>query len=333
MNEQSKPINVSPPGLISSITSGFNSVAGHIQLILFPLLLDLLLWFGPHIRLRTLVQPIIDAMDPASLPPINNTDMTELVKVTKEFIGVAFEHFNLVTALHTLPVGIPTLLSSSMPLATPVGQPIFYELTSFSSAFFMWIGFSLIGIIFASWYFLAVANTSSNEPLKINFGNVGAVAMQTLLLSILLIIFLMVLWIPFSLVLSIFTFINPLFGQISMIVMGLLFIWILIPFVFAPHGIFTHQLSAIKSILVSLRLVRRFLPGTGLFILTVLLLNEGLKQLWLYAPETSWMTLVGVFGHAFISTAVISATFFYYRSGMQWMQEIINRTVSNGVKA
>jgi hypothetical protein len=334
MNDQ-KPaaaIKITPPGLISSITSGFNSIAGNIQLILFPLLFDLLLWFGPHVRLRTIAQPFIDEMM-VSMAEFNQTDMSNLVEASREMFTYIFDHFNLVTSLHTFPVGIPSLLMSSLPISTPLGNPTIYEPSSITSAFLIWVGFSLIGLIMGSWFYYAISSKTTAVIEKPNVGNIGEAALQTMLLTIFLFIFSLALFVPTLMILYIFTLISPLLAQISMMVLGLIFIWMLIPFVFSPHGIFTHQLSAVKSILVSLRLVRRFLPGTGIFILMLLLLSEGLKMLWRFPPETSWMTLVGILGHAFISTALVSSMFFYYRSGIQWMQEVINRTVDNGIKA
>lgn len=48
-----------PPRLIASFASGFNTVANNIHLLLLPLALDLLLWFGPHLRLKNLLMPLV----------------------------------------------------------------------------------------------------------------------------------------------------------------------------------------------------------------------------------------------------------------------------------
>ena len=51
-----------PPGLIASLMRGFNSVANHVLVILPPVLLDLFLWLGPHLRLKNFFQPFIDQL-------------------------------------------------------------------------------------------------------------------------------------------------------------------------------------------------------------------------------------------------------------------------------
>lgn len=331
-DKKSVTVGVSPPGLFSSLAKGFNSIAENIELILFPLILDLLLWLGPHVRLRNLLQPLIDQMS-ANMTDINQAEMSNFIQASNEMFAYVQEHFNLATSLQTFPIGIPSLMTSVLPVTNPLGDPLIFEASSLSSLFLMWIGFSLIGLIFGSWFFMAVSGKSAPEKAAPTIGTVGEAALQTLLLSVLIFLFVMALIIPTSLILYIMTIISPLLAQISLMVMGLVLIWMLIPFIFSPHGIFTHQLSAVKSVLVSLRLVRRFLPGTGLFILMLLVISEILNMLWRFPPETSWMTLIGILGHAFISTALISSMFFYYRAGIQWMEEIINRTTGSEIKA
>jgi hypothetical protein len=46
----------------------------------------------------------------------------------------------------------------------------------------------------------------------------------------------------------------------------------------------------------------------------------GQSLLWRTPPDTSWMTLVGIFGNAFINTALLAASFIYYRNGLSYMQ-------------
>ena len=84
--------------------------------------------------------------------------------------------------------------------------------------------------------------------------------------------------------------------------------------------------------LLSLRLVRFFLPGAGLFILVSALISEGLNMLWTLPEANTWLTMVGIGGHAFIVTALIMASFIYYRDGLKWMQFNIQRMAEARLK-
>jgi hypothetical protein len=55
------------------------------------------------------------------------------------------------------------------------------------------------------------------------------------------------------------------------------------------------------------------------------ILSQGLTYLWSVPPSDSWMTLVGIAGHAFITTAVLAASFVYYRDMNVWLQTVFEK--------
>jgi hypothetical protein len=71
--------------------------------------------------------------------------------------------------------------------------------------------------------------------------------------------------------------------------------------------------------------VRSYLPGTGMFLLAAILIAQGLDLLWIAAPSDSWLTLIGITGHAYIYTALIAASFIYYQKSCDWTKEILER--------
>jgi hypothetical protein len=123
---------------------------------------------------------------------------------------------------------------------------------------------------------------------------------------------------------------SPGLAQFALFFMTLLLLWLILPLVFAPHGIFANKQNVLMSIQTSIHLVRFYLPGTGLFLLTGLLFSQGMDVIWRVPPETSWMSMVGVLGHAFITTALLSASFIYYAGGIRWMRENVNRLSAKG---
>jgi uncharacterized membrane protein YdcZ (DUF606 family) len=84
-------------------------------------------------------------------------------------------------------------------------------------------------------------------------------------------------------------------------------------------------LSALTSMLTSMRMMRFILPGTGLFFLTIVILSQGLDLLWQVPPASSWLSLVGIAGHAFITTALLAASFRYYQDATVWLQEFLQK--------
>ena len=104
-----------------------------------------------------------------------------------------------------------------------------------------------------------------------------------------------------------------------------LLIWLVMPIFFSSHGIFSQQMNALHSILASLRMVRFTLPNTGLFLLMFLIINQGLNFLWSTPPLNSWWMLVGIVGHAFVSTALLASSFVYYRDINVWLKIVFDQ--------
>ncbi len=320
MESKSTTLTGTPPRLMNSIVAGFNTVAGHIQLILIPLLLDVFLWFGPHLRVNDLFKPLINEwMD--TVMQMGSADMTQLVVENRKVFQELFQSFNLFSLVRTWPIGVPSLIAPLGTMDTPFGSAPLQEITSLRMAFLAWLGVLVLGIVIGSLYFLAVAFFSADtrpQP-SISWALKGIV--QTFSLTVAMMMALIALLIPAALVLSVSAMISPGIAQIILLVITFFMLWSLLPLAFSPHGIFSYGQSALVSILTSTRLVRHFMPGTGMFVLILILLSEGLDVVWRAAPSSSWMTLVGIAGHAFVTTSLVAASFIYYQGGMRWMQE------------
>jgi hypothetical protein len=101
--------------------------------------------------------------------------------------------------------------------------------------------------------------------------------------------------------------------------------WVIVPLFFWPHGVFIKRQNVIGAILSSVQLMRFTLPTSSLFVLTVFLLTFGLNFLWTIPPENSWLTLLGIFGQSFVTTALLAASFVYYRDMTAWLQTAIEK--------
>jgi len=72
-------------------------------------------------------------------------------------------------------------------------------------------------------------------------------------------------------------------------------------------------------------MARFTLPTSSLFVISVVLLTISLNYLWSVPPDDSWMLLVGIAGHAFITTALLAASFVYYRDMNTWLQTVLEQ--------
>ncbi len=320
METQQTPILNPPPRLMPAIIAGFNTVTNHIGLILFPVFLDLFIWFGPKLRLQKLLEPVIEKAN-QTLGAYTGTEMKQMLESAQQAWTVLIQRINLTSSLSTFPLGIPSLIASTDGQSNPLNITYDLQISSFTFALLIFTTLSIVGLILGTFYINAIARRTHLDKESWKFSAFYHQLINLFGLVILLMIAAISLLIPSLFIVSIVSLFSPAFAQIVFLIITFILLWLLVPMVFSPHGIFYRKLNVLKSVTSSIRLVRLFLPGTGLFILIAILLAQGLDILWLAPPINSWLMLVGIFGHAFIYTSLIAASFAYYDQGTEWMQQ------------
>lgn len=317
-----------PPRLINSLVAGFNTTASHVYLILFPVILDLVIWLGPRLRIKESMRGLLDSLT-STLAGLAAPDFAASFADLKSLWKVFVEDLNLLDGLRAFPVGVPSLISGQTGIETPIGAAGSLEAPSILAAIALWLGIFLIGSFVGSLYFNKVARIciGIKEPGMLSEWLWQSI--QAIILAIMLLVFLVVAIIPVSMIYAVALMISPFLAQLALMAILFVAIWALVPLVFSTHGIFTNHLNALISISASIRLVRFFLPGTGLFIVITILLTEGLNMLWRVPSTNSWMTVVGIAGHAFIATGLLAASFVYYLGGVRMMQETLQRLAND----
>jgi hypothetical protein len=331
MNSTTHTSTITPPRLIASLVSGFNLVTGKIYLILLPVALDLLLWFGPHFRVRTLVQPFIkDWLD--GVNAMGGADYVNMVATVRNLWNILLDRFNLVSLLSTLPIGVPSLLTGSAPIKTPLGDPTFYEISSWGQVISGWLLFTLLGLAFGSLYFNGIARSSATPAEPFSMQRAVWEIGQTILMALIILLILVILSIPVTFITAILAMINPAIAQISLLLTSFVLLWILIPLIFSPHGIYAVHQNVVRSMLISVRMVRLLFPGVSLFLISLLILAQGMSYLWRIPPENSWLTLASILGNAFISTSLLTASFVYYRGAIGWVEQLKRSATNYGTR-
>jgi hypothetical protein len=311
------------PNLIHALRAGFDAITNHITLILFPIALDLLLWLGPHLRLTQLIKNFIRQL--VSLYSLQDPANAEMLREGQEIWNLVAEQFNLLGALRTYPVGIPSLMVSRFPQLTPMGQPVLWEIQSLGLVLLVWALLSVVGLVAGTYYFAVVcqAALAGQVNWRQAFQRWPVAALQVFFLALLWAGLLVAVSIPGSFVFSMVALSGYSVGQCVLFLFIGFLIWLLLPLLFSTHGIFVNQHNMFSSLKSSVVLTQRTLPTTFLFFIVVLLISKGLDLLWLAPPETSWMALVGVAGHAFITTGLLASSFIYYRDADRWVRSVL----------
>jgi hypothetical protein len=308
-----------PPGIIGSLRMGFDAIAAHITAILLPLALDLLLWLGPRLSLNQLIQPWLPQLQSmlASGTVISASDLKNQMDSYAQF----FQKFNLLSVLRTFPIGVPSLMSGSTPTLSPLGTPVTWQIDSLGQLAGLFLLLTICGWVLGGLYFRWVASLVLPETST----PTGKAVLQTVFYSLLWLAIAWIIGLPVGLVLSILFVINPLLGEGALLILGFLSMWLIVPIFFSSFGIYLRKQNVFMSFLSGLQLTRFALPASSLFVLTMLLIGIGLNFLWQIPANDSWLTLVGILGHAFIMTALLASSFVYFRDTTAWLQTVMER--------
>ena len=328
MNRQNLEELPPPPGVMGSLRDGFYTVSSHVWLILLPLLLDVLLWLGPRLSVGTLIKPFFElAFNQMRTTLTSSSDLQRFTAYQSTFSEVV-ERFNLLSLLgrlQTFPVGISSLLAQTMPVKTPLGSQDVVQITSLPGLLGLAFLFTVIGWTIGGLYFRWVSGMALGGASRVAMISLSWAVIQTLILSVIWVIGLMVIFVPMMFILTFLTMLSPLLAS-GILLLALFFsFWLIVPLFFTPHGIFVRRQNAFYSIFTSLRMARFTLPTSALFVLCVFLLSTGLNYLWSVPTGDSWMLLVGIAGHAFITTALLAASFVYYRDMNAWLQRVFEQ--------
>ncbi|MCL4270501.1 MAG: hypothetical protein KJZ72_13195 [Anaerolineales bacterium] len=312
-----------PPGIINSIKAGFDVVASHITAILLPLLLNLFMWLGPRLRMDALFNSI--KSDVVSLWQSGGVP-AEDIQMILDWYNQTVPNLNLFWTLRTLPIGISSLLLPKGTLPTPLGEPAIWQVGALSFpgsllllTFLGWVGGALY-FRSVAWVVLADKNQAVG---------VFSAILQSVMVSFFSNFLLFMLTLPILFLLFLIMQFSALLTNIFVLVLSLASVWVIVPLFFWPLGVFIKKQNVFTSIMSSIQLTRFTLPTSSLFVLAIFLLSYGLNFLWRIPAEDSWMTLLGIFGHSFVTTALLAASFIYYRDMSVWLQVVLEKLRPN----
>lgn len=310
-NRNTEFIKLDQPRLIGSLMAGFHSVANHAWVILIPMVVDLILWFSPRLKIGILIWPTFENALKQSQQISGDNGNT--IALMGDYLKTLVETFNLSGAIRSYPIGVPSLLAGLGSIQSPLGEIVSIQIGSFKIAFMLFLGLSILGFLLGNIFFHQIAgitrDVNSENVLRPLIWKIW----QSFILTVSLVILAVLVLIPGSLIISLLSLINPWLGQLGFFLYLFLIFWFAVPWFYSFHGIYVYGFSALKSTLFSLRAGRIFISKTATLILLILVISQGMNILWMTPSSTSWLLLLGIFGHAIVSAGLLSATVIYYR--------------------
>lgn len=320
MEMKNMPQTTKLPSVVKTIGEAMDLVSKNVTLLIMPLLLDLFLLFGPRLRVYELLKGVVDAL----LGQVNLNLPQNLLEQYAQIPALADEMLqssNLFGALKTIPIGVPSLLAAGTTPESPLGAASTMEIGSYVSVALIWLGLTLVGIVLGTIFFRMVAAKSQlgPEPRKVcpfprQLLNIG-------IFYLAMIVLLCLLMIPGSCGLMMFMTNSPQLYQLIAVIYSIAVIWLVVPFFFTPHAIFVKGEDFLPAVKSSLHIIRWGASSATFFIIISCLLSAGLDLIWGIPELSSWLVIFSIFGHAFISTALLAAAFLLFQKYEKWQEE------------
>jgi hypothetical protein len=307
MTEPFEEPSSQPVSAFKALMKGFERLAAAPLLILPSLILDLLLWMGPQLKISSLVQFLASGI---SIPPEATAELMEQVQLIRTGLIDLGTRFNLATALSSLPVGVPSLMSGRMPAGSPLGFSITFDLNGATTIVGVWFLLTVLGLGLGVRYQLWIARQAAPGS---DLGN-GWKTWIRMLAFVAIAYGFITLYIFLGLMATtLATGVHPLLGMLVLFLAISLLFWLVIYLIFTPHGIVRFKLGVIQALVESAAVVRLSLMGTMGFLALAFIINWLTLQIWILPPEDSWFALLSILGHAFVSSMLWVASYIYYQ--------------------
>lgn len=292
-------------GVLRSLATGFDRVAARPYLILPPLALDLFLWLGPRLHLGRAFETMAATL---AAPAGGPSELADQVSVLQEALRTLGTQFNLFSALSSFPIGVPSLMASTMPAKTPLGQPRFWSITDPGAILGIWVGLTILGLGLAAGYHRAVSGATAPQPAS------DGLAVWLRVLAMAGIAYLILAVVGFASVLagSMVSLVVPFLGPGIVFLGFTLLFWAAVYLAFTPHGLVRSGLGLARAMRESVELVRRNLFPTVVFLTTLVLISWIAGYVWELPSADSWFASLAVLGHAFVSAMLLAASYIYY---------------------
>ncbi len=302
-----------PIGVVASLSGGLDVVIQGWRVILIPLCLDLFLWFGPHLSIRPVTEKALAELAPL----LEGNPVVDLIRQ-------AANELNYFSTLSVAPLGVPSLMAVKLPQENPLGKPAVYLVGDELQWMVLFVGLLLGGLLAGGVYLGLIAQQVRDGAFSLSrlSGIVPRYWLSILALIAALVLVGAVLGLPILLVVLFLSGLSVWIATLVVWVAFMLFLWLVFHLIFTVHGILLNYQPLHMAVWNSLRLVAfNSFSVMGLVAMFVAL-SAGLNYLWSLPGDDSWMLLVGIVGHAVISSGLLAATFVFYQDRYRYWQEV-----------
>ncbi len=305
-----------PLGVIESLQQGFNFLNRHLWLLFPPIFLYILLWFGPRVTLKPLVQQLQGLLiNQPEMPP----ELAPNFEAAVESLQSLGSSYNVLSLLAGLLTGMPSLLArfDFQTVVSPMSNVI--QLDDWQTAVLLVLLLIPTGILFGSFWLTMMVFAINEQPVRSTafVRRWGWVWLNANLYFFALLAAI----VTFSLLFGIVGAFTLLLGPIGALMINLFWIfflgfsvWLSIGLYFVIISVAMDGVNLARAIWRSLNVVGRNAISTLGFLILTFVLMEGFARIWARLSVQEWGVALGVFGNAYLGVAITVAAFLFYQS-------------------
>ena len=306
--------------LMDDLHAGFLFISTQPFYLILPVIIDLIVWFGPRLRVQNALGAPLELYFKRvlfQLPASFRFQYTAAIRTVLD----SLDSSNLIGALSFFPGSVPFYFAGFLPVSSPIGGAASVEVPGIGAFIGIFTALAVAGFLLGIAFYATIANRLLFPSERLTIRAFWRTAGRFALIILVGILAAAVFAFPLSFALVL---LFPL-GQIAIAifilaaVLGLLLI--IFPFLFVPAGIFAG-LSLREAILVSRNLTANDVIGNVNFFVVSFVISLGLRNIWQIPDADSWMTLVSILGSAFITASLFAAYLVRFRTQLHNTRKI-----------
>lgn len=319
-----RPVKPTPgktaPGVIETLSSGFEQVNRVLWVIALPILVDLFLWLGPRVsaasvftdlgawysRMTATYASVADAgADPSTVGQAQQAVTT---------LATQAGHFNLLTFLVITLSSVPSILPPAR-----AGSPTL-QLGTVGTLIGGVLLMQALGMLLGCLYLGAIGQQVRDGKVallrlgrRVWFYWLSVIGFILLLIGVGLVIS-----VPLALVIGLIQLIAPAFGAALMYAalaaMQIAAVLLMVYLFFLVDAIIVSEVGPVSAVIRSARVVaNNFWSAVG-FIFLVYIISLGMAVIWKALSGSPAGVVVAIIGNAYIASGLAAASLLFYQS-------------------
>jgi hypothetical protein len=316
----------SVPGVIDTLSAGFNLVNRRPWLLAVPVLLDLFLWLGPRLSIAPLIADFLRA---TASPVDLSADYVQAIDQARLALTEMGGQLNLTGLLAAGFLGMPSFISiTALGIDFLPAVPIGIELTSLLAAIPVVLLLMVISVWIAALYLASLAQTIRE----------GRVTRATLVTQVWGLGWRLTAWLGLILAIAVFVGFPALLAlgvaavfnaNLASFFTGLAWLavmWVAVYLFFVVQSVSLGQVGIFRSMWNSVNVVRWNLGSALGMVVMINVIQRGLPMVWEMFATDAWALPVSIVGNAYIGTGLMAASMIFYGQRFAlWQAALRNR--------